>query len=357
MTPPRAIFRADASATIGTGHVIRSRTLAQALAGRGWSTVLAARELPEALAQTWPGGGAALCRLPAEGPLELDPARVAARIGPDASLVVGDRYGLDAAWVDATRNATPGAIVMAIDDLADRPIPVDLLLNQNLGATDRAYAGLVASGTTVLAGPMFALVRPEFQALRAHLRVRDGRVERMLVFMSGADRSNVTERAASALAQVGRPFDVVVGASFGALDSLRELLATASRAALHVNTADMAQLMHRADLAIGAPSSASWERCALGLPTILVELADNQVSVGEELDRAGAALRLGWHDVVTAVDIRAAVEELIADPQRVAGMARAAAGVTDGRGTERVVAAVEARRSGRMDTWTSPRAQ
>lgn len=348
MTAPLAIFRADASARIGTGHVIRSRTLAQALAERGWSTVLAARELPDPLAETWPGGDGALVRLPVEGPLELDPARIAERHGPGPSLVVGDRYGLDARWVAATRRAAPGAIVLAIDDLADRPIPADLLLNQNLGTTDRTYARLVPPETTVLAGPMFALVRPEFAALRARGRVRDGRVERLLVFMSGADRTNVTARAVDALTGLGRPFDVVVGSSYDDLDGLRSSVAAAQHAELHVNTDDIAQLMERADLAIGAPSSASWERCAVGLPTVLVELADNQVSVGQGLDRGGAGLRLGWHDAVTASDIRAAVEELIADPQRVAAMSRAAAAVTDGRGTDRVVAKVEAQRSGRM---------
>lgn len=348
MTAPLAIFRADASARIGTGHVIRSRTLAQALAERGWSTVLAAREIPDALAGSWPGGDAALVRLPGEGPLELDPARIAERLGPGASLVVGDRYGLDARWVDATRRATPDAIVLTIDDLADRPIPADLLLNQNLGTTDETYARLLPPGTTVLAGPMYALVRPEFAALRARGRVRDGRVERLLVFMSGSDRTNVTARAVDALKGLGRPFDVVVGTSYDDLDGLRSSVAAAHDATLHVNTDEIAQLMARADLAVGAPSSASWERCAVGLPTVLVALADNQVPVGAGLDRAGAGVRLGWHDSVTAADIRTAVEELIADPQRLAAMSRAAAAVTDGRGTERVVAEVEARRSGKM---------
>ena len=346
MTAPLAIFRADASAIIGTGHVIRSRTLAQALAERGWSTVLAAREVPDALAGSWPGGDSALVRLPAEGPLELDPARVAERLGPGASLVVGDRYGLDARWVDATRLATPDAIVLAIDDLADRPIPADLLLNQNLGTTDETYARLLPPGTALLAGPMYALVRPEFAALRG--RPRDGRVERLLVFMSGSDRTNVTARAVDALSGLGRPFDVIVGASYDHLDGLRSSVAAAHDATLHVNTDEIARLMARADLAVGAPSSASWERCVVGLPTVLVPLADNQVPVGEGLDRAGAGVRLAWQDNVTAADIRAAVEELLADPERVAAMSRAAAAVTDGRGTERVVAVVEARRSGRM---------
>ena len=99
--------------------------------------------------------------------------------------------------------------------------------------------------------------------------------------------------------------------------------------------------MDEADLAIGAASSASWERCALGLPALLVTLADNQVAGERLLVEAGAAESIGWHDAVTAADIERAVRALRADPGRVAAMSVAAAGVTDGRGTERVVAEIE----------------
>jgi spore coat polysaccharide biosynthesis predicted glycosyltransferase SpsG len=104
----------------------------------------------------------------------------------------------------------------------------------------------------------------------------------------------------------------------------------------------MAELMDEADLAIGAASSASWERCTLGLPALLVTLADNQVVAERLLVEAGAAESIGWHDAVTAADIERAVRSLRTDPARVAAMSSAAANVTDGRGTERVVAEIEA---------------
>jgi UDP-2,4-diacetamido-2,4,6-trideoxy-beta-L-altropyranose hydrolase len=343
-----AVFRADASAAIGTGHVMRCRTLAGALAARGWTTKLAARELPDALADTWPGGPDAILRIPEDVPLDAEPPLIASRAGSRIALVVGDRYGLGAAWYAAARGAQPGAVLMAIDDLADRPLPIDIVLNQNLGTAEATYAALAGRDTRVLAGPRWALLRPEFATLRERGRARDGRVERLLVFMSGADRSDVTRRAAVALAGVGRPFDVVVGASYAHLSGLRSLLDGVPGAALHVNTDAIATLMDRADLAVGAPSSASWERCALGLPTVLVTLADNQVDVGAHLDRLGAGLALGWHDEVTADTIEVAVRSLAGDPARVARMSRAAAGVTDGRGTDRVVSEIEARYSGRM---------
>jgi UDP-2,4-diacetamido-2,4,6-trideoxy-beta-L-altropyranose hydrolase len=241
---------------------------------------------------------------------------------------------------------------MAIDDLADRRLPVDLVLNQNLGASTPAYAGLVPVGARVLAGPMYALLRPEFARLRARRRTRDGRVERVLVFMSGADDADVTARAVVGLGQLGdhrRWVDVVVGAAYPHLPGLREIVARTPRTRLHVNTGAMAELMDSADLAVGAASSASWERCALGLPAALVTLADNQVAAERLLVEAGAAQAIGWHTTVTATEIERAVRFLGEHPARVAAMSVAAAAVTDGAGTARVVDEIEAIVTGRLE--------
>ena len=346
----QALFRADASPAIGTGHVIRCRTLARALVPHGWAPKLATHDLPDALVEGWPGGEAAIIRLADGDPGEPEPELISVASDADGrvELVVVDHYDLGAAWFEALRRVRPGASFMAIDDLADRPLPVDLVLNQNLGVTPDAYAQLVPDGTRILTGPRHALLRPEFATLRDRGRDRDGRIERILIFMSGADPDDVTRRATVAIAAVDRPFDVVVGAAYAHLAGLRELLSGIGQATLHVNTDAMAELMDAADLAIGAPSSASWERCALGLPTVLITLADNQMMAGEELDRLGAGLALGWHATVTAPDIEAVVRDLLEDPTRVAAMADEAAAITDGRGTERVLREIEAVRSGRM---------
>jgi UDP-2,4-diacetamido-2,4,6-trideoxy-beta-L-altropyranose hydrolase len=344
-----AIFRADASAGIGTGHVVRCRTLAEALVARGWQTTLVAADLPVELASGWPGGEAAVVRLAGVGSPDAEPAEIAALTGHAATLVVGDHYGHGTAWFEGMRREYPGSILLAIDDLADRALSVEIVLNQNLGATEDGYEGLAPTGTYVLAGPRYALLRPEFAALRNRRGGRDGRIERILVFISGADSFDVTARATEACASLDLSVDVVVGAAYAELANLRAVATRLPRATIHVNTRHMAALMAQADLAIGAPSSASWERCALGLPAILITLAENQLVVGRLLAEAGAAVSMGWHDSVTFEDIRAAVEALIEDPARVARMSQVAATITDGRGTERVVETIEMAMSGRKE--------
>jgi UDP-2,4-diacetamido-2,4,6-trideoxy-beta-L-altropyranose hydrolase len=346
--PPLAIFRADASAGIGTGHVMRCRTLADALVARGWRATLVAEHLPAGLASGWPGGESAIVRLEHVPSPEAEPPEIADRLGHDADLVVGDHYAHGAGWFEGMRHEQNGAVVLAIDDLANRFLPVDIVLNQNLGVMEADYAAIVSRGARVLTGPRFALLRPGFAELRDRRRRRDGRVDRILVFVSGADPADVTGRATKALETLDRAIDVVVGSAYTNIVHLRATVSQMPRATLHVNTPEMAALMDKADLAIGAPSSASWERCALGLPAILITLADNQVGVGQHLQEAGAALSLGWHESVTSADIESAVRALVEDPPRVHLMSQHAAAITDGRGTERLAGLVEAMVSGRM---------
>jgi len=332
------ILRADASSAIGTGHVVRCLTLGAELQRRGWDVRLASRALPSGLAASARSAGIEPIALPGDLPLDDEPAVLATMVTGPSVLVVVDHYGIGAAWQRAARAWADR--VMAIDDLADRAQAVDLLLNQNLGAGRARYAAFVPLGTRVLAGPRYALVRPEFAAARARSRQRDGSIRRTLIFMSGTDPDDVTLKAATAAAVLDVPVDVVVGGGYPHLAALRDRVAGRSFA-IHVDTRDMAELMERADLAIGAPGSASWERCTLGLPTVLVDLADNQVEGGRRLAERGAAIDLGRSETVGIADLEGALMELRDDPARLARMSAAAAAITDGRGTDRVADAIE----------------
>lgn len=338
---PRVVLRADASAAIGIGHLVRSRTLAEALIARGWRATLATRDLPIGLDDGLAAAGIEVLRLAGGSSLETEADEIADRLAKDVALVVADHYGLEARWFTAIRRRVPTATLMAIDDLADRPLAVDLVLNQNLGADVAAYDRWVPAGARVLAGPWYALLRPEFARLRSRGRARDGRIERILVSFGGADEPDVTARAVVSLEASGCLVDVVVGAAYPHLAALRSIVARQPTATLHLNTTAMAELMDRADLAVGAAGSASWERCALGLPAIIASLADNQLDAARFLVESGAAQMLGSHATVTAADIGRAVRALRSEPERVAAMSVAAAVVTDGHGTERVVAEIE----------------
>ena len=342
MTPsrPHAILRADAAQAVGSGHVLRCCTLAAELGRRGWTVELATRDLDPALARVARAAGASITALPPGLAPGDEPAYLATQAAGAVALVVVDHYGLGSAWHRAARGWA-GRLV-AIDDLVDRELAVDVLLNPNLGMTAERYAGLLPPGTVMLAGPKYALVDPAFAAARRAGRARDGRVGRLLVFISGTDPQDATRRAAEGAAVLGVPVDVVVGATYPHRDRLRAWAAGRHGVEVHVDTREMAALMARADVAVGAAGTASWERCTVGLPTVLVIVADNQVENARRLEQAGAALNLGRVASVEATEISAALTALAADPSRVQAMSAAAAAITDGEGARRVADALGA---------------
>jgi UDP-2,4-diacetamido-2,4,6-trideoxy-beta-L-altropyranose hydrolase len=316
------------------------------MADRGWLATVVGH-MPRDLMRSAHAAGAGVVPLPGGLAIDAEPGYLEACGALDrVDLVIVDHYDIGAAWhrtVSAGRRA-----IAAIDDGASSPLAVDLVLNQNLGASPGQYATLVPTGTIVLAGPRYALVRPEFAAARAGMAERTGRVNRVLVFLSGADEDDVTSRAVAAVVAAGKRVDVVVGTAYPFLEGLRARTASMPDVQLHVNTTAMPQLMASADLAIGAPGSASWERCTLALPGILVVLADNQLDVARRLVAAGAAIVLGWHHEVTNDQLTAAVVDLSSNPGRVREMSRAAGQISDGRGAIRVADALESL----VATWT-----
>ena len=329
-----AVLRADASTSIGTGHLVRSLTLAARLADRGWEIALASGTLPPGLRDEVRARGFQLIEVPTPlvGSDEVEHVRDWLD-GRSADLTVVDHYGLGRDWHLAARSWS--RLIMVIDDLANSPADADLVLNQNLGESPDAYADLVPDGCRLLVGPEYALLRPEFARERASMRERR-QVDRLLVFLGGSDEPDVTATAARAGVGLAGEIDVVVGAAYPHWAALRTWAEREPRVTLHRNVPGIARLMARADLSIGAPGSASWERCCLGLPSILITLADNQRRAAEALARAGAAVDLGWHDGVTVERLSGALAALARSPSRLASMSRSAAAVTDGRGTQRV---------------------
>jgi len=330
----RLLIRADASQSLGSGHVMRCLTLASEVRDRGGDAAFVSAPLTGHMKDAIEARGFQ-CRLLAK---DLDPKHDAAETAAEArrfgaTQVVVDHYGLAAPWEQA--QPCP---VLAIDDLTDRSHACNILLNQNLGARATDYADLVPPGTTCLMGPEYALLRPEFAAARAAaLTARQGnRLARLLISLGGTDPANGTGWALEVLAGLGLPdldITVVMGSRAPFLTEVQDRAAELPRTEVVVDTAEMGQLMVAADLAIGAAGATSWERCCLGLPTLMVVLADNQAGIARALDAAGAAqeIALGDGDALAA-----ALRALAADPAQLADMQKAAAAICDGQGVGRV---------------------
>jgi UDP-2,4-diacetamido-2,4,6-trideoxy-beta-L-altropyranose hydrolase len=339
----RVVFRADASVSIGSGHVMRCLTLAGALAQRG----------AQAAFLCCPQPGDMRAAIEAHGfpviPLQrCDDSREAASaleaMGEVGWLVV-DHYGIDERWERAMRSAVHR--IFAIDDLADRRHDCDLLLDQNLRSEETSYRGLVPPSATVLMGPSYALLRDEFRQARTRVSVREGKVRRIVVFFGGSDPTNETEKAVAAIRLLNRAdieVDVIVGASNPVKDRISDLCAELPYMRFHCQVADMAHFLEEADLALGAAGVSSWERLALGVPALVVAVADNQLENMRQLDKLGAAIGLGVSRNVTVEGLAQAIGNLLSSPGIVRAMSEKTLGLVDGEGANRVLRQMEAMR-------------
>ncbi|TGP14654.1 UDP-2,4-diacetamido-2,4,6-trideoxy-beta-L-altropyranose hydrolase [Mesorhizobium sp. M2D.F.Ca.ET.233.01.1.1] len=349
-------FRTDASIEIGTGHVMRCLTLADALRERGAECLFICRlhigHLMDLIAERG-HRTVALPRPPADATLTHGAPPHAYWLGTDwatdaqethravgaVDCLVVDHYGLDRRWEEALRSACQ--YLMVIDDLADRPHDCDLLLDQSLGRTKEDYDGLLGADAVTLLGPKYALLRPEFAELRAASLARrvQPKLEHLLLTMGGVDKQNVTGLVLDALDEGTLPstlrITVVMGPQAPWKDAVR-IRAEAMRYSTQVlvGVSDMARLMSESDLAVGAAGSTSWERCCVGLPSFVFALADNQHSVASALQVSGAAVAVENPSQLVSVLEERFVSGTIGE--FLFGLSKAAAAITDGEGVSRV---------------------
>lgn len=232
---------------------------------------------------------------------------------------------------------------MVIDDLANRVHDCDLLLDQNLVAQMHArYTDKVPAACGLLLGPEYALLRPIYGELHDRIPLRGGPIGRIFVFFGGADSSNLTGRTLAAFIRLNRPdieVDVVITPGGPHEKAIRGQAAGNANIHLYAALPTLASLMVKADLAIGAGGATNWERLCLGLPTLVVSLADNQRPICEELHRRDLIHWLGHQDEVDEAAIAQALETYIGRDLD-EGWSRRCRATIDGHGAVRVCAAL-----------------
>lgn len=363
----RIALRADASPAIGTGHLMRCLTLADALAQGGHETrfvtrgeesaalvrarghacdvLTEARGQPQDQDQDQNGADEAGDLAHSHwlgGSQQADARDSAALLGAGWDWLVVDHYALDARWEKVVAAAT-GARVLAIDDIADRRHDCAILLDQNLQERPGRYDALVPGDCRQLIGPRYALLGPAFARLRADPPLRDG--ARGVIYLGGVDRPGATMLALGALDRAGlgdRPVDVVIGAANPRRAAIADWCRAHPASTLHAGGADMAALLAGAGWAIGAAGASAWERCCLGVPTILLTIADNQRPGAAALGAAGAALVAGEVGALDAGSLAAMIAVLHRADGLAGHIAHQAAALVDGAGVGRVVRALAA---------------
>lgn len=357
------MIRTDASLQSGTGHVMRCLTLAEALRQRGATCRFVCRAHPGNLIEFVQNRGFMVHALqydPSWQPSvfhtahtgwlgadwEQDVEQTKVGLGGTAvDWLIVDHYALDARW--ELTLAPHCRKLMVIDDLADRPHACDLLLDQTFGRNAADYLPLVPADCRLLCGSQYALLQPEFATMRSYSLQRRAwpAMRELLITMGGVDKDNATGRVLQALRTCSLPADCRITVVMGATAPWLNEVHTQAQdipwpTRVIVGVSDMAQLMAESDLAIGAAGSTSWERCCLGLPTIMLVLADNQLMVARGLEQAGAALLISSLSEL-GFELMGQIDSLFSNPEKLRSMCESSAAIVDGLGTNSVLAILE----------------
>lgn len=353
----KVAVRADASISIGSGHVRRCLTLTDQLsrsryevtfftrANKGHlvelikSRACRVRSLPPISDESFNGDDCVTW--PKSYALEDATQTISCANGELFDWMIVDHYGIDSVWEIYTKGVYKHLLVL--DDLANRQHDCNMLVDQNLGRKISHYQALLNENAVRLCGPDYALLRPEFSASRARaLKRREAhRLQSILIFMGGTDVNNITCRVLEGLwdghSEAFKNIYVVMGSNAPSLNNVRDMLEKFNCSTeLLIDTDQIHKYMMLSDISVGGAGGAAWERCCLGLPSFVVIIADNQVEGSKALVNAGAA------QVITQLELsKGTLTEtilLLEKKGQFRSMSASAASICDGYGASRVLA-------------------
>lgn len=350
------LLRTDSSSAMGIGHLSRCLTLANELRDRGHDVVFVCREHPGHWINKIEEASYSVYRLPTPKQITLThvenySAWLGVPIEQDAvetikslpirqyDWCIVDHYGLDAQWERQIR--TIAKRIFVIDDLANRMHDCDVLLDQNYfgSLTQDRYIGRVPDFCHCLCGPKYALLQPIYATLRHSLLERDGQINRVLIFFGGSDLSDETSKVLRALDYPSLSHlkvDVVVGKNHPNLQYIQEITENKPNVTLHQNIPSLAPLMAQTDLVIGAGGTTTWERMSLGLPAIVICIAENQQQGACILAEEGFQILLQNGKETSIDEWQQTISKLLQDANIVKNIAKSTKTLVDGVGVKRV---------------------
>ena len=362
----KVVVRADSSKTIGTGHVVRCLTFARTLQQRGASVSFVCRQydghignkiieegfqvsflapFPNSHIGNFAGQDIDNHDKDCLGVRQDVDANETISMLPDSKvdLLIVDHYGLDEHWEDILREYTRKLLV--VDDLVDRRHKADLIVNPNYFGPEYSLSGkkIMPSNVKALVGPRYAFLRSEYRSSRKSLLVEPYQVKRVFVYLGGSMLDDTLKIILEVLLLPEFSHlivDVVLGQNTLNKNHVMEWFSRRSKTNVYSQREHLADLMERADIAIGGGGSTTWERMCIGVPSIIVALANNQIRNAESLAKENLALYAGRVEQFSFSKCREILMTTIGKSDYLKLQAWAGQMLVDGLGTERVIEAI-----------------
>jgi len=354
----RIVFRVDSSTAIGAGHVMRCLSLARYYRQQGLEVLFICRQLPGSLINHIESSGFCVKRLPLRAQAtvsasnrsddewlgidyqtEIDESKaIISTLAPQ--WVVVDSYGIDKAWHNEVIKM--GVKLLVIDDLANRSLRGNIVLNQNLAPNIKhRYQSLIGQQTTLLLGPSYSLLRQEFRKLYVRLKPFNERLNNpvLTIAFGGSDVVNETIKALKAALKVADNktiINVIVGQHYPHYEQLCADYKEIKHLNILKQINNVAQILMNSTIAIGAVGTMTWERCCLGIPSIVATIADNQREVAYHLASLGYHDYVGHFDETTTQHYERALSRLLNSSNQMINQHQLLTNTVDGNGVERV---------------------
>ena len=337
------IIRVDTDARIGTGHVMRCIALAQAWQDQGGDvTFLSCCDsgpLHQRIIEE--GFNFVSIEKPHPDPNDLKKTLSILSNSTNTTWIVVDGYHFTPDYQKAIREN--GYRLLVIDDMAHLDhYHADILLNQNIHASSLHYS--CDKDTVQFLGKEYAMLRREFLKYRNWKRQISEKAKKILATLGGTDSNNVTLKVIRALNMLSNPdieVKIVVGPSNPHKELLKNAMLHAPCSMLCVEiTRSMPELMAWADVAISAGGSTCWEMAFMGLPSLIITLADNQDGIAEGLGKAGAGIDLGWHENISIKQCSQALKEILQNKNKRSSFSEQGQKLVNGKGCQKVIKAM-----------------
>lgn len=347
------VFRVDSSLQIGAGHVMRCLTLARELKKHATIQFIC-RNRKGHLIDRIESEGFEVFRLNGkslpndiENRLKvewlgttqeqdvIDCSKILENIEPDWMIV--DHYGIDVFWHERLQKYCKKLLV--IDDLANRQYSCDILLDQNFYQDkNQRYKNRVMSTCKLLLGPKYALLREEFLSQLPNAQKKG--VERILVYFGGSDVKNNTLKVLQGI-QYSKQFNIFIDVVIGPDSPYKTEILSFASVMKNVTCFDfvenMAEMMCNSDLYIGSAGTTTWERCCMGLPSVVIGVAENQIEPMEAMELAGMTYFLGRDENVKSFHVSEILDKILDNPSALSAMRKRNLELVDGYGALRCV--------------------
>lgn len=290
MKSPYVAFRVDGNAKLGIGHIMRCLTLAEKIYNVGFKILFICASLEYSLQRKIKDKGFRLFIIGSDTDTEVQQC-IDVISNYLIKFLVVDHYQLDQHWERQIKNFVDEMVV--IDDLADRPHDCHFLIDSAYGKTKKEYENLVNEKCQLLLSCDYTILRPDFIASRALAftkRRETQKINNILINFGGTDILDLSNVSIEYLKRNGFMGDIniLISSSYSKLDDLKYACSKFNDVTLHIDSTQVADLMLKADLAIGSLGTSTWERCCLGLPCISVVVAENQSYIANQLAKIGA---------------------------------------------------------------------